>query len=283
MTPEQVKRAGSAAETAGTLSNELSTSNILPKALCALAESCLKFASIQIRWPEAHEYVRDYQSVQWRDSLARQCAQAALLLSEGLRDMSVHNQGASSAPSLSSLIEELADSLAQATAGILICEDEIRKRLDDPRLAEIELQKRADVLKSTPRVSGEEIRRLSKEVADLQASVNRDQNTLAVRKKELIDTGRIREEMKQLNEKASAELELTNAEVNNAKSTQVKITSEIVSLQKDFEIAEERCLCVQDQLKALAKDPRGEIVQAVRRAIQELSPDGFDGMIRKPS
>ena len=92
MTPEQSESARAAAHSAGSLFIALSTTEVLPKALCSLAESCLTVASVPRRWPESHEYVRDHGSIQWREALDRQVADILLLLSGGVRDFAGHGE-----------------------------------------------------------------------------------------------------------------------------------------------------------------------------------------------
>lgn len=273
MTPEQSESARAAARSAGSLSIALSTTEVLPKALCSLAESCLTVASVPRRWPESHEYVRDHGSIQWRESLARQCADISSLLSEGLRDLSVHGNAAVGELELSTRADALADALAQATVGLLKCEEELRERLDHPRFAEIALAKRAQLLQATPQVSGEEIRRLSREVESLDGARARGEKDYSELNRRTSDARESLGTIERRRDELKEELKSTSADV-------LKCESECASMRRDLDVALANRTRIKAQLKQLSSDPRAEIVAAVKRAMLELPLDQFDLALR---
>ena len=280
MTPEQSESARAAARSAGNLFVALSTAEVLPKALCYLAESCLTVASVPRRWPESHEYVRDHGSIKWRESLARQCAEISLLLSEGLRDLSVHGSAAVGELDLSTRAAALADALAQATEGLLKCEEALRERLDDPRFAEITLVNRAQQLQATPQVSGEEIRRLSREVESLDSARARVETNYAELNRRTSDARESLGTLERRRDELKEKLESTNADVLECERAYARLEIECESRRRDLVVALANRTRIEAQLKQLSSDPRAEIVAAVNRAMRELPADQFDRVHR---
>lgn len=280
MTPEQSESARAAAHSAGSLFIALSTTEVLPKALCSLAESCLTVASVPRRWPESHEYVRDHGSIQWRESLARQCADISLLLSEGLRDLSVHGNASVGELDLSIRADALADALAQATAGLLKCEEALRERLEHPRFVEITLAKRAQLLQATPPVSGEEIRRLSREIEGLDSARARGEMDYAELNRRTSDARESLGTLERRRDELKEKLESTNADVVECERAYDRLEIECDSRRRDLVVALANRTRIEAQLKQLSSDPRAEIVAAVNRAMRELPDDHFDRVHR---
>jgi chromosome segregation ATPase len=280
MTPEQSESARAAARSAGSLFIALSTTEVLPKALCSLAQSCLMVASVPRRWPESHEYVRDHRSIKWRESLARQCAEISLLLSEGLRDLSAHGNAAVGELDLSTRAAALADALAQATAGLLKCEEALRERLDHPRFAEITLVNRVQLLQSTPQVSGEEIRRLSREIEGLDSARARGETDYAELNRRTSDARESLGTLERRRDELKEKLESTNADVLECERAYARLEIECESRRRDLVVARANRTRIEAQLKQLSSDPRAEIVAAVNRAMRELPADQFDRVHR---
>lgn len=269
-------RAREAAALARSLAAEASSSEVLARAMLRLAESCLELAAGGTRWREGHALVRDRGAFRWRESLARQSAAVALLLSEGLRDLAVHGGDAPRDLELAARAEGSAHALAQAIGGLVACEDELRTRLEAPRLAEIALAQRLATLEQAPVSSRDELRRLATDLDVLQGDVlQREQEVSA-----LDERARALEARRAA---AASAVQAMGAAVAGLQLELERLRAEEHALA-EVRVSREQALAgigprierLRRELGTLAADPRAAIAHAVQRALLALPADAFD-------
>ena len=276
MTPQQSATIRAAIEDLRRLAHQLPSAQPLPKAACELAAASLDFASASPKWVAGHEFVRDCGVIRWRDSAARECARAMRVAADGLRFLSVHRIDAASDGFLAGQLDAVVQVLTETIAELGRCEEALKERVAEPRLAQIDLEQRRNNLQATPASSRDDLRRLSQKLEEEQrmhtestACEHSLTSQIKIATDALARTNAI---------VVAAESEIANmtAQHNALEQVSKAADAEIRARKRDLESVEARRREVRQQLEALRSDPRQSIADAVHRALRELPADAFD-------
>lgn len=276
MTPQQSAAIRSAIAEISRLADQLPSAQPLPKAACELAAASLDFANACPTWVAGHEFIRDCGVTRWRDSAAGECARAMQIVAAGLRSLSVHRIDASRDDNLAERLDATAKALATAIEELGRCEEALKDRIAEPRLAQLDLEQRRRNLMATPTSSKDALLQLSRKLEEQQrihTQATALEQSLASQLKAATEA------LARTNTLVAAtksEIASVCAQHDSLELASKAADAEVRGRRRDLQTVEANLQEVRQQLEALRSDPRQSIADAVQRALLELPADAFD-------
>jgi|GEM_PF-6031224 len=276
MNPALILKAKCGEEAAQHVANAIGSDQPLAKAAASLAAECLRLTTAPFSWQLSHELIQDLGVYSLRKRLLCECSGALMLAADAARRLAVH--GTSGAPSevTAARLEELGLAIRRSLQGMDTCEEVIRERIAEPRLAELSLEQRKTELHIDPTAQSNRLAQLAKEVEQAETALANQRGSAALMEERHRDAKTEERILETRCQQLEENLVRVQGEMRKLDSKAKDLEQQRDGNEQNLASASSRLVTVQRELEAMRNDPRDVIRDAVCRAIQQLPNDALD-------